>query len=143
MLAAVALIAASCDDGAGPGDTGGRAFSPSTGEATLELSGGLDAELSLTLTTGEVGSETLLEYRGEDGRSLAIGGDLAPGRNPSDQVAVAFTIEGTTFVNELDGTCIVDVREANDDRMAGEFGCPQMTDGQIRVSATGTFTAAA
>lgn len=109
-----------------------------SGEATLSVTGEIEDEVTLALTES---SEDRLMVFGDGEPRVEIGGDLEIGENRSEDVAVSIAIGGSTFVNELNGTCIVTVTESSDDAIAGELGCPQLQDGEIRISALGTFRA--
>lgn len=140
-ISALAVLAAACDaETESPEREPGRDVNYTSGEATLSFTGGIEEEATLALAP-ERGDALLVFGDGEP--RLELGGDLEEGENPSAEAAVSIAIDGRTFVNELNGPCIVTVTESSDEAIAGHVGCPQLQDGDIRISVSASFRAEA
>lgn len=118
------------------------------GEASLEVSGDLDAALRLQLRPDSVYSAPpggmSLSYDDDAGSFLGIGGETAPGEQPTSlQLVLTITVEGeSVFVSE-GGECTVDVERADATGVEGSFSCTDLANETASIDAAGTFTASA
>ncbi len=150
LLATVALLAACGDDDvrgtAGDGDQPpGRLAG---GEATVEVSGDLDAELRLALRPDSVYSAPpggmSLSYDDDAGSFLGIGGETAAGTRPTSlQLSLTITVEGEALFVSEGGECTVDIDRADATGVGGSFQCTDLANETASIDAAGAFAASA
>ena len=151
LLATVALVGACGDDGdrrsleregdQPPGRLAG-------GEARVEVSGDLDAELRLALRPDSVYSAPpggmSLSFDDDAGSFLGIGGETAPGSRPTSlQLSLTLTVESEPLFVSEGGECTIDVERADATGVQGSFQCTDLANETASVDAVGAFTASA
>lgn len=151
LLATVALLTA-CGGDDQPRGLEGEGDQPpgrlAGGEATLELSGDLDADLRLALRPDSVYSAPpgglSLSYDDDAGSFLGIGGETTTGSRPTSlQLTLTITVEGEALFVSEGGECIVEVDRADATGIEGSFECTDLANETASIDAVGAFTAAA
>lgn len=123
-------------------------FTPSSGEASLSVTGDVEATLDMTLAEdvrhsyGAGDEATALSFVDPEDNRLTIAGHLAEGEHPtSPELQVDLSLPGGVFM-AADDQCVVTVHRADEDGIEGEVGCSDISDdGERAVNATGSFSA--